>query len=102
MVCSRHFCFLRVARAALLTGRLPIRNGFYTTNGHARNGTQCGTGGQGREGPRVGRGCLPLLSRVSWLLRASSVSTRLVPRLKGSMWVVACQLEQASTKNSAL
>ncbi|KAI2580117.1 GALNS isoform 8, partial [Pan troglodytes] len=25
------------ARAALLTGRLPIRNGFYTTNAHARN-----------------------------------------------------------------
>lgn len=26
------------SRAALLTGRLPIRNGFYSTNGHARNG----------------------------------------------------------------
>ena len=26
------------ARAALLSGRLPIRNGFYTTNAHARNG----------------------------------------------------------------
>jgi len=26
------------ARAALLTGRLPVRNGFYTTNAHARNG----------------------------------------------------------------
>nr|XP_054748513.1 N-acetylgalactosamine-6-sulfatase-like isoform X1 [Lytechinus pictus] len=26
------------SRAALLTGRLPIRNGFYTTNEHARNG----------------------------------------------------------------
>ncbi|XP_048461889.1 N-acetylgalactosamine-6-sulfatase [Rhincodon typus] len=26
-----------IARAALLTGRLPIRNGFYTTNAHARN-----------------------------------------------------------------
>lgn len=26
------------SRAALLTGRLPIRNGFYTTNAHARNG----------------------------------------------------------------
>ncbi|XP_049642263.1 N-acetylgalactosamine-6-sulfatase [Suncus etruscus] len=25
------------SRAALLTGRLPIRNGFYTTNEHARN-----------------------------------------------------------------
>ncbi|KAM6223378.1 N-acetylgalactosamine-6-sulfatase isoform 2-T2 [Rhynchocyon petersi] len=25
------------SRAALLTGRLPIRNGFYTTNWHARN-----------------------------------------------------------------
>ncbi|XP_051057667.1 N-acetylgalactosamine-6-sulfatase isoform X5 [Phodopus roborovskii] len=25
------------SRAALLTGRLPIRNGFYTSNGHARN-----------------------------------------------------------------
>ncbi|XP_067105196.1 N-acetylgalactosamine-6-sulfatase isoform X2 [Osmerus mordax] len=25
------------SRAALLTGRLPIRNGFYTTNAHARN-----------------------------------------------------------------
>ncbi|XP_042196309.1 N-acetylgalactosamine-6-sulfatase, partial [Callorhinchus milii] len=25
------------ARASLLTGRLPIRNGFYTTNAHARN-----------------------------------------------------------------
>ena len=30
--------FILTARAALLTGRLPIRNGFYTTNGHARNG----------------------------------------------------------------
>jgi len=29
---------MSVARAALLTGRLPIRNGFYTTNAHARNG----------------------------------------------------------------
>ncbi|XP_071959261.1 N-acetylgalactosamine-6-sulfatase-like isoform X1 [Antedon mediterranea] len=26
------------SRASLLTGRLPIRNGFYTTNAHARNG----------------------------------------------------------------
>ncbi|XP_074616561.1 N-acetylgalactosamine-6-sulfatase-like isoform X1 [Acropora palmata] len=26
------------SRSALLTGRLPIRNGFYTTNAHARNG----------------------------------------------------------------
>ncbi|XP_078690387.1 N-acetylgalactosamine-6-sulfatase-like isoform X2 [Branchiostoma floridae x Branchiostoma belcheri] len=26
------------SRAALMTGRLPIRNGFYTTNDHARNG----------------------------------------------------------------
>lgn len=26
------------ARAALLTGRLPVRNGFYTDNEHARNG----------------------------------------------------------------
>ncbi|XP_072013586.1 N-acetylgalactosamine-6-sulfatase-like [Amphiura filiformis] len=26
------------SRAALMTGRLPIRNGFYTTNQHARNG----------------------------------------------------------------
>uniref|UniRef100_A0A8C9S0G7 N-acetylgalactosamine-6-sulfatase n=1 Tax=Scleropages formosus TaxID=113540 RepID=A0A8C9S0G7_SCLFO len=25
------------SRAALLTGRLPVRNGFYTTNAHARN-----------------------------------------------------------------
>eukprot|EP00117_Sycon_ciliatum_P048168 scpid105146/ scgid34325/ N-acetylgalactosamine-6-sulfatase; Chondroitinsulfatase; Galactose-6-sulfate sulfatase; N-acetylgalactosamine-6-sulfate sulfatase len=25
------------SRAALLSGRLPIRNGFYTTNAHARN-----------------------------------------------------------------
>lgn len=32
------FLLLFVARAALLTGRLPVRNGFYTTNGHARNG----------------------------------------------------------------
>lgn len=38
---SRRFCFLAVARAALLTGRLPIRTGFYTTNGHARNGMRC-------------------------------------------------------------
>lgn len=30
--------FVLTARAALLTGRLPIRNGFYTTNAHARNG----------------------------------------------------------------
>lgn len=29
---------LSTARAALLTGRLPVRNGFYTTNAHARNG----------------------------------------------------------------
>ncbi|KAK2496304.1 hypothetical protein MC885_011895 [Smutsia gigantea] len=28
------------SRAALLTGRLPIRSGFYTTNQHARNGPQ--------------------------------------------------------------
>ena len=27
------------SRAAMLSGRLPIRNGFYTTNAHARNGT---------------------------------------------------------------
>lgn len=36
------FCLsviLTTARAALLTGRLPVRNGFYTTNAHARNGT---------------------------------------------------------------
>ncbi|XP_065191595.1 N-acetylgalactosamine-6-sulfatase-like [Sycon ciliatum] len=26
------------SRAALMSGRLPIRNGFYTTNAHARNG----------------------------------------------------------------
>uniref|UniRef100_A0A4W5NA90 Galactosamine (N-acetyl)-6-sulfatase n=1 Tax=Hucho hucho TaxID=62062 RepID=A0A4W5NA90_9TELE len=26
------------SRASLLTGRLPVRNGFYTTNAHARNG----------------------------------------------------------------
>ena len=32
------FFFLFLARASLLTGRLPIRNGFYTTNAHARNG----------------------------------------------------------------
>lgn len=32
---------LMTARAALLTGRLPVRNGFYTTNAHARNGTVC-------------------------------------------------------------
>lgn len=33
------FCFfLNLARAALLSGRLPIRNGFYTNNDHARNG----------------------------------------------------------------
>lgn len=31
-------CLQFTARAALLTGRLPIRNGFYTTNDHARNG----------------------------------------------------------------
>lgn len=31
------FVYLLPARAALLTGRLPIRNGFYTTNEHARN-----------------------------------------------------------------
>ena len=29
---------IHVARAALMSGRLPIRNGFYTTNDHARNG----------------------------------------------------------------
>ena len=29
--------FQSTARAALLSGRLPIRNGFYTTNQHARN-----------------------------------------------------------------
>ncbi|GIY34125.1 n-acetylgalactosamine-6-sulfatase [Caerostris extrusa] len=27
----------KISRAALLTGRLPIRNGFYTDNAHARN-----------------------------------------------------------------
>lgn len=38
---SQCFCLSPAARAALLTGRLPIRNGFYTTNGHARNGGCC-------------------------------------------------------------
>ena len=38
IVFLEHFVSLHKARAALLTGRLPIRNGFYTTNGHARNG----------------------------------------------------------------
>ena len=44
-----HVCYIDVvvslliyiiilARAAMLSGRLPIRNGFYTTNAHARNG----------------------------------------------------------------
>ena len=33
-----YFFVILTARAALLTGRLPIRNGFYTTNDHARNG----------------------------------------------------------------
>ena len=53
---ARHgFCSPRAARAALLTGRLPIRSGFYTTNGRARNGTLptggvCGRGGPGEEG----------------------------------------------------
>ena len=31
------YAFLVSARAALMTGRLPIRNGFYSTNAHARN-----------------------------------------------------------------
>ena len=32
------FCVsVLTARAALMSGRLPIRNGFYTTNGHARD-----------------------------------------------------------------
>jgi len=30
--------YIHLARAALMSGRLPIRNGFYTTNDHARNG----------------------------------------------------------------
>ena len=30
--------WVNLARAALLTGRLPIRNGFYSDNAHARNG----------------------------------------------------------------
>uniref|UniRef100_A0A673V3C3 Galactosamine (N-acetyl)-6-sulfatase n=1 Tax=Suricata suricatta TaxID=37032 RepID=A0A673V3C3_SURSU len=34
---SPRCCSSPAARAALLTGRLPIRNGFYTTNGRARN-----------------------------------------------------------------
>jgi hypothetical protein len=29
---------LSLARAAMLTGRLPIRNGFYTDNDRGRNG----------------------------------------------------------------
>lgn len=39
-MCQFNFCklFLFSARAALMSGRLPIRNGFYTTNAHARNG----------------------------------------------------------------
>ena len=33
------FCVsVLTARAALMSGRLPIRNGFYSTNAHARNG----------------------------------------------------------------
>ena len=28
----------KTARAALLTGRLPIRNGFYTSSYHGHNG----------------------------------------------------------------
>ncbi len=31
---------LSLARAAMLTGRLPIRNGFYTDNDRGRNGEE--------------------------------------------------------------
>ena len=41
VVCSliiiKQYDCVFAARAALLTGRLPIRNGFYTTNAHARD-----------------------------------------------------------------
>ena len=36
IICAIVFIFL--ARAAMLTGRLPIRNGFYTSTYHGHNG----------------------------------------------------------------
>ena len=38
MAKTRIYSVWNTARASLLTGRLPVRNGFYTTNGKARNG----------------------------------------------------------------
>jgi hypothetical protein len=39
-LCVLNILFPRPARAAMLTGRLPIRNGFYTDNERGRNGNK--------------------------------------------------------------
>lgn len=59
------FLSLSVARAALLTGRLPIRNGFYTTNEHARNGMP-----PYPTSPHMALQ-VPVYTRESWCLRPS-------------------------------
>lgn len=75
--CS-HVLFLspHVARAALLTGRLPIRNGFYTTNAHARNGMA----------PCPSRDVLPEGRLVSWAFRHGRLRARMRSQAGGIGW----------------
>ena len=67
-----------VARAALLTGRLPIRNGFYTTNAHARN---CEA--------MLARYCLTSWSlqyHVIWCLQSLELPTVYNVRMSAVLW----------------
>lgn len=73
-------CPFCVARAALLTGRLPIRSGFYTTNGHARNGRLQGGLPDLVGFPMVlGGGCVPETPGVGPLLRSRPPSGACLP-----------------------
>ena len=99
---ARHgFCSPRAARAALLTGRLPIRSGFYTTNGRARNGTLPTGGVCGRGGARGGG--LGLVTVVTCDLASAEWCPS--PGLGGAVQAVARRLKQTvvvlSTQDSA-